>query len=468
MASTDDLGLLLAKYHADIPFFALSAFGTTLNPKQIEFVRAFQNNSQISFRGGIGFGKTFSMAVLIIWALICHNDVQVTIFGPSEDQIKAGIWKEVGNLYGKLPPFLKEVLEYKATSLSRVDQPTGAFAETRLANKDNIETARGIHQINNFVFVDEATGVPDAVFAELQNIFTDPNPKLCIISNPSKTSGFFFDSWEHPEVSAVWTKVHGKLTDNPGITPERLASITASFGGVGSNEYRVKVLGEFPLEDEDGVIPRESVVEAINRDVTPVPGYPVIWGFDPSGTGKDRSVLVKRRDNTMLGEPVVYGNMEPEQLAARIRDEFDRTPKADRPAEICVDALGVGHGIAGLLRVMGLPVKDIIVSNKARDPDRFVSLRDELWFKAKDWFATGNVSIPNNPVLVTELCLPSYEFVGSKYKVQSKKDIRKQGRKSPDLADALCLTFASDARHTQFGKYAWNKPINLNRGWSII
>ncbi len=76
--------------------------------------------------------------------------------------------------------------------------------------------------------------------------------------------------------------MHGKLTDNPGISPERLRSITASFGGVGSNEYRVKVLGEFPLEDEDGVIPRDIVVEAINRDVVPQPKYPVLWGFDPA------------------------------------------------------------------------------------------------------------------------------------------------------------------------------------------
>lgn len=468
MASIDQFQRLLEVFREDIPFFAEQAFGAKLNAKQVEFVNTYRDNTQITFRGGIGFGKTFSMAVLIYWALICHKDVQVTIFGPSEDQIKAGIWKEVGNLYGKLPPYLKEELEYTATKLYRKTEPTGAFAETRLANKDNIETARGIHQRNNFVFVDEATGVPDAVFAELQNIFTDPNPKLCIISNPSRTSGFFFDTWEHPDISAVWAKVHGKLTDNPDVAPERLKTITASFGGEGSNQYRIKVLGEFPLEDEDGVIPRDSVVDAIGREVIPTPGFPVIWGFDPSGTGKDRSVLVKRRDNLMIGEPIVYGNMDPEQLAARIREEFDNTPRADRPAEICVDVIGVGHGIAGLLRTMGLTVKPVTVNNKSRDPDRYVSLRDELWFKARDWFATGNVSIPNNPTLISELCLPAYEFVGAKYKVQSKKDIRKQGRKSPDLADALCLTFASNARDVHFGKYAWNKPITQDRSWSLI
>ncbi len=216
------------------------------------------------------------------------------------------------------------------------------------------------------------------------------------------------------------------------------------------------------------MIPRDIVVEAIDRAVIPTPKFPVVWGFDPSGTGKDRSVLIRRRDNLMMGDPIVYGTMLPEQLAARVREEFDRTPKADQPTEICVDGIGVGHGIAGLLRTMGLPVKEVIVSHKPRDPNRYMSLRDELWFQCKEWFATGNVSIPNHSALISELCLPKYEFVGLKHKVESKKDIRKAGRKSPDLADALCLTFASDARNTHFGKYAWNKPIAINRGWNIV
>lgn len=468
MASNDDLVLLLEQFHKDIPFFAKQAFGLDLAPKQIEFVTKYQSSRQITFRGGVGFGKTCSMAILVIWALLTHNKVQVTIFGPSEDQIKSGVWKEIGNLHASMPSFLRDELEYTATKLYRKDQPTGAFAETRLANKDNTATARGIHQRNNFVFVDEASGVSDEVMLELLNILPDTNPKLCLVSNPSKTSGYFYDTWEDETVSKKWVKVHGQMADRFDLTPETAAELASNYGGVGSNEYRIKVLGEFPLEDVDGVIPRESVVDAVGREVLPTPGFPVVWGFDPSGTGKDRSVLIKRRDNLMMGEPIQYGNMDPEQLAARVREEFDRTPAKDRPVEICVDALGVGHGIAGLLRIMGLPVKDVIVSNRARDPDRYVSLRDELWFQARDWFATGNVSIPNNADLIRELTLPTFDFVGNKHKVESKKELRKRAKKSPDIADALCLTFASNARHTQFGKYAWQKPIAINRGWSII
>ncbi len=118
----------------------------------------------------------------------------------------------VGNLYAKLPPYLKEHLDYTATKLYRKDNPTGAFAETRLANKDNVETARGIHQEEQFRVRGRSHGCAGCGVRELQNIFTDPNPKLCIISNPSRTSGFFFDTWEHPEISKEWTPVHGKLT----------------------------------------------------------------------------------------------------------------------------------------------------------------------------------------------------------------------------------------------------------------
>ncbi len=86
-------------------------------------------------------------------------------------------------------------------------------------------------------------------------------------------------------------------------------------------------------------------MEAIERHVQPLTKFPVVWGFDPSGTGKDRSVLIKRRDNLMMGNPIIYSTMLPEQLAARVREEFDRTPKHEQPAEICVDGIGVGHGI---------------------------------------------------------------------------------------------------------------------------
>ena len=48
-------------------------------------------------------------------------------------------------------------------------------------------------------------------------------------------------------------------------------------------------------------------------------------------------------------------------------------------------------------------------------------------------------------------------------KAESKDEMRKRGLKSPDLADALCLTMASDAATALSGSNMnWKKPIKRN------
>ncbi|WP_018897160.1 hypothetical protein [Rhizobium sp. 2MFCol3.1] len=454
---------LLAAFREDIPFFAKTIFNSDLRPKQVEFCKAFQNSRRISFKGGVGFGKTHVMAIVVWWSLFCHNNVQVTIFGPSESQIKGSIWKEIGILFGRMNEAFKDRFEYSATKLTRKDTPSAAFAEFRLANKDNIETARGIHMHNNFVLVDEATGVPDEIFQVLGNIFPDPNPKLCLISNPSRTSGFFFDTWEHPDISELWTRVHGRMADNPDLSPEAAKEMEIMYGGKGSRDYRIHVEGEFPLEEVDGVIPRDLVIRAIeNIDAISPFDAIVVWGLDPNGGGKDRSVLCKRRDN-VVEDIKDFSNLDAVQLAQAIHDEYRATPQKLRPVEICVDANGPGYGVYTMLLNMGLPVKKVMVQNSpTRDPQVYSRLRDQLWWECRKWFEDGNVSIPNHPDLISELTFPTYEYEATgKIKVEDKKSIRKRGRKSPDFADALCLTFASNTKqHT--GKWAWSKPIEYD------
>ncbi|MGY5794142.1 terminase large subunit domain-containing protein len=447
----------------DITFFAKHICGSELSPKQIEFAIKWLVSLRTTFKGGVGFGKTHIMAILILWALFTHNDVQVTIFGPGESQIKDGIWKEIGIIWGRMDPEWKDLFDYQATRLSRKDSPTGAFAAYRLANKDNIESARGIHMRNNFVFVDEASGVPDEIFQVLGNIFTDQNPKLCLISNPARTTGFFYDTWEHEDISTIWTKVHGKMSDNPRLAKEAYEAMAIGYGGKGSRDYRINVEGEFPLDEVDGVIPAHLVREAIENTLAVAPfDAAVIWGLDPNGGGKDRSVLVKRQDNVVTGVKE-FPNLNAVQLAQAVFDEYHATPKGQRPVDICVDANGPGYGVYVMLMNMGLPVKKVMAQNSpTRDPQLYSRMRDQLWWAGRKWFEEGGVSIPNHPDLIAELCLPTYEYeTTGKIKVEDKKSIRKRGRRSPDFADAFCLTFAS-TKSSATAYAAWSKPIEYD------
>ena len=73
-------------------------------------------------------------------------------------------------------------------------------------------------------------------------------------------------------------------------------------------------------------------------------------------------------------------------------------------------------------------------------------LRDELWWKGREWFESRDCSIPDDQNLMSELVVPTYDHHSSgRIVVESKKDLKKRGVKSPNCADALLLTFAGSA-----------------------
>lgn len=429
-------------WQTDIVAFAKDVFGATLTPKQTEIVNAFRDNQLITVRGGAGFGKTFSMAVLLWWALMTHDEVQVTIFGPNENQLTGAFWNEVLSLHGKMDPLWADAYDATATKVARKSAPADCFGEFRLAKKDNPAGARGIHKRNNFVFVDEATGVDRELFTDaFMNIMSDPNPKLCLVSNPDKIDSYFYDTFYDDNVSQGWVKVHGTMRDGAFMTDEKYEQIASKYGGVTTSKYRVMALGEFPLSDEDALIPRDAVQEAVEcTTAIPSRDVPRYWGLDPSGQGNDRTVLMQRHDNvaTLIATWTKFDTI---QIAEAVLAEYNRTPPKDRPTKICVDVIGLGNGVADAMARYGLPVTRVTVSNTpTRKPHLYTKLRDQLWFECAEWLIGGNVSIPNHPDLIRELCSPTYEDA-PKIKVESKKDMRKRLKVSPDFADALCLTF---------------------------
>jgi len=131
------------------------------------------------------------------------------------------------------------------------------------------------------------------------------------------------------------------------------------------------------------------------------------------------------------------------QLTGLIVEEWRLTHEHDRPSEILVDVIGLGAGVVDRLSELGLPVRGVNVGETAAISDRFMRLRDELWFRARDWLAEGSAKLADDDALIAELTAPKYKIESSgKVKVEAKDEMKKRGLRSPDLADAFCLTFA--------------------------
>ncbi len=460
---------LILSWAKDPARFALEVLKSELRPKQIEFISAFVQNKRVTFKGGVGFGKTHVLAVITLWALVCHDEVKVTIFGPNEAQLKGALWNEIEMLFGRMPEWLKEQFKLTATEVERVHNGASCRAMWRLVNKDNVATIAGIHARNNFILVDEADGVPAEAFkkALVNHLTTDENPKLALISNPRFTTGYFYDTWNDELITDMWTKVHGKMSDNPFVNEQALDEATRQYGGKGSRDYMINVEGEFPMDDDDSLISAELINQAIDNEfVIPSPKRPEIWGVDPAGPGRDRSVILKRHDNVIVGEPIERRQNNSTQLAYLIRDMYQAEPKSKRDSIIiAVDANGLGRGLYDILKEFGLPVKAVTTQSsptKGKDHNgnsKYAKLRDQLWWDVKEWFATENVRIPNCIPLIKELKAPLFDYDSKgAIKVEGKKEMKRRLKMSPDYADALCLTFAVD-ESKYVGKYSWSKPI---------
>jgi phage terminase large subunit len=274
------------------------------------------------------------------------------------------------------------------------------------------------------------------------------NACTVLAGNPVRVSGLFFDT--HNKLSNLWTTIHISCVGHPRIAQDFIDDMKARYGE-DSNDYRVRVLGEFPLSNADTVIPYELMALALTRDVRPLMVKPV-WGLDCAGQGSDKSALCKRQGNVIIEPVIEWKGLDTMELVGRVHLAYKATPALTQPNEIAVDAIGLGAGVADRLMEMGLPARGVNVSETAALSDKYRNVRAELAFTAREWFEKRDVNIANDSRLGAELVDIRYKPTSTgKIQIESKDDMRRRGVKSPNLADAFFLTFAADATAALYG-----------------
>jgi len=110
-----------------------------------------------------------------------------------------------------------------------------------------------------------------------------------------------------------------------------------------------------------------------------------------------------------------------------------------------VDEGGLGAGVIDRLHELGFEdrVTGVNGGQRALDKDRFVNKRAECWCAIRDWL-TLMVSLPDSDLIQGDLCAPMYTY-DSTYRLllERKEKMRDRGIPSPDIGDAISLTFAA-------------------------
>lgn len=194
-------------------------------------------------------------------------------------------------------------------------------------------------------------------------------------------------------------------------------------------------------------IASDVVQEAMKREAVAHLHDPLILGVDVARFGDDQSVIYFRKGRDgRTHAPIELRSLDTMALAARVALEFDKY----RADGLFVDETGIGAGVVDRLRQLGYPVIGVQFGAK---PDRalpgtdmhaYFNKRAEIWGEMREWLKGG--AIPDSVEIEQELTGPEYTFRlrdgRDAILLESKEDMKKRGLASPDIADALALTFA--------------------------
>ena len=451
-------------YRTDPVLFVKEVLGVEPDEWQQDFLNAVASGERkISIRSGHGVGKSTTASWAMLWFLLTRYPVKVVVTAPTSAQLYDALFAELKRWVKELPQPIQELLDVKQERIELKASATEAFISARTSRAEQPEALQGVHSDNVMLVADEASGVPEAVFEAAAGSMSGHNALTILLGNPVRSSGFFFET--HNRLKDEWWTRRVSCIDSTRVSKEYVQDMKSRYGEE-SNAYRIRVLGEFPRSDDDTIIPMELLESAKHRDTRAYEDAPIVWGLDVARFGSDSSVLCKRQSN-VVQTLERWRNLDLMQLTGAVVAQYEACDHKNRPAEILVDSIGLGAGVVDRLRELKLPARGINVSESPAMGGTYLNLRAELWHKAKAWLEKRDCKIPNNEDLIGELATVRYTFTSNgKIKIESKDDIRRRGLKSPDMADAFVLTFASDAATISWGSNnSWGKPIKrLIRG----
>lgn len=449
------------RYAKSPTLFVREVLGVEPLDYQAEFLEAIASGERkISVRSGHGTGKSTAASWAMLWYFLMHYPNKVVVTAPTSSQLFDALFAEMKRWINELPDAFKEVLNVKSDRVEHTAAPSEMFISARTSRAETPEALAGVHSEHVMLIVDEASGVPEQVFEAAAGSMSGHNATTIMLSNPTRSSGTFFES-QNRLADSWWTR-RWSCVDSPLVSDEFIEEMKLRYGE-DSNAFRIRVLGEFPQADDDTIIPFHLVETATHRDIEGDSDLPSVWGLDVSRFGNDKTALCKRQ-GSVVTEIRSWAGLDLMQTVGRVVAEYEALLPSKQPREILVDSIGLGSGVVDRLREIGLPVRGINVAEAPSMGGTYLNLRSELWFKTKAWFEDRACKLPKDDQLVAELTGIRYSFTSSgKMKAESKDEMRKRGLASPDLADALCLTMASDAATALSGAFSsWKGEIKRN------
>jgi len=496
-ASGSDVFKKYRRYKYDPAGFIEDILGLTLTEKQKEICDALVEYRFLLCRSSHAVGKSYLLGALLVWMFYCWQPLKGIVTAPTKEHVTdvafsyTRTFVEDSNLDDFFPgPSVPTMESRKSHSLKGVVT-------------SNAEAIQGRHSANVFVAIDEAVGVEYDMHEALESLYIGDEVFVIMFYNPTRPDSHIStlevqEGWHtitiscenHPNViKGIEHLRAGKNPDKdvpfPGaITLSRFEQLLKQWSTEidkdmydaerdvilpsttiyddperyryfrPDNRAESRLLGRWPSESSDNVF-SEYIIDTARiykpdeiTDFSYDKGTPIAVGIDVARKGDDYScIAVKVGPYYKLVK--LYGDQRNTQLAGKAIEilkqlELDYSV-SQYEIPVAVDGIGLGSGVIDILWEQNYNVIEVHIQEKAYESEQYDCLRSELWFNLKDNLINGSVSFAQLPSdifksLRKQLLGPRYDHDSKgRRKVESKKLTKKRIKRSPDIADAICL-----------------------------
>jgi phage terminase large subunit len=451
--------IVLARYRRNPVEAVRELFGAEPDLWQAEALMEWAKPStkRLALKACKGPGKTTVLAWMILIFLLTRSESKIAATSITGDNLGDNLWPEIAKWLHRSKA-LSHGFKWTKTRIVNKENPENWFATARTWPKTadaqrQADTLAGLHADHMMFLLDESGGIPQAVMATAEAILASGiECKIVQAGNPTHLEGPLYRAVTIDRALWVVITITGD-PDNPKRSPridiEWARQQIATYGR--DNPWvMVNVLGEFPPSSINALLGSDDVEKAMARIYRPdqYAHMQKRLGVDVARFGDDRSVIFPRQGLCAF-KPVVMRNARTTDIAARVARAKARWGSE---VELIDDTGHWGHGVLDQLDVAGTPGLPIVFHEKALNP-RYKNRRAEMWIEMSKWVKKGGKLPSDVPELIGELITPTYTFHNGQFLLEEKDQIKERIGRSPDLADALALTFAIPDQPGQLGEF---------------
>ena len=312
-----------------------------------------------------------------------------------------------------------------------------------LVGADNPDAMRGSYA--NGVVLDEYAMGKDIFEEIIRPMFTNTNG-WCVFTSTPKGQNHFYKLWLKSQSGLKdWWGGMYTAKDSGVIDPQVLKDIEDQSSS--ESMFRQEYMCDFMASSDNVLIRIDDVYVANRRQyrLDEIEHAPTIIGVDCARYGDDRTVIFVRKGLQAFPYRYFQG-LNTAEIAERIIDVINDYGYDG----ICIDQ-AFGGGTIDRLREFGYDnVFEVNFNMKSAD-EHCKNKRAEMWWKMAEWIRKEG-ALPQDDDLVQELTNVFYGYStgAGQIQLEGKELVKKRIGKSPDLADALALTFAFPIQKRNF------------------